>query len=337
MYNKQKNNPKSVFQFFKEALPPSDQVAYEVICQGFFELKSRIAVAGIALNRVDDIFDRIKRDNPLLFYVNKIMYQYSPLWNELVVFPDYRFDRRQIDATTNAIYAKVRNLVEKCRSERSEWEKEKLIHDFLCSTVVYDDHFKDSSFECIGPLLFGRGVCEGIAKASKLLFDLVGIDSLIIHGKADQSRISVAAGDSHAWNMVQIEGEYYHLDVTFDLTVMTYNHLRYDYFNLSDVDICLDHEYIQSNIPRCNTVNDYYTRIGVIMPTQNAFCAYLEQSIKKGDNDVVIKLPRGINIDRATNELMAIAQQVLSKQNCPMKQLQVSCNPSQRIFHLHAV
>ena len=58
-------------------------------------------------------------------------------------------------------------------------------------------------------------------------------------GKRDQYR--------HTWNIVRINGQYYHLDATFDNTLGKnedgLTSIRYDYFNLDDKNIFRDHEH----------------------------------------------------------------------------------------------
>ena len=47
----------------------------------------------------------------------------------------------------------------------------------------------------------------------------------------------------HTWNIVRINGKYYHLDATFDNTLGNdKKEIRYDYFNLDDQQIFRDHE-----------------------------------------------------------------------------------------------
>ncbi len=41
----------------------------------------------------------------------------------------------------------------------------------------------------------------------------------------------------HAWNVIRIDGKYYHLDVTFDNTLSRDDAVRYDYVNLADKQI----------------------------------------------------------------------------------------------------
>ena len=90
---------------------------------------------------------------------------------------------------------------------------------------------------------------------------------------------------------MRVNGSHYHLDVTFDLTVQAFGIVRYDYFNLSDREIQNDHTIIFSPIPPClqsgcfNKVNQIYVY------TQSDYRSYLLKCIKKGEKDIVFKLP----------------------------------------------
>ena len=114
------------------------------------------------------------------FFAEFVAYQQVILFPMGSVLPQYRFSEERVDATLNAIYQKAQQLVPTMTSI-SEVEKEHIIHSFFSNNVIYDNAFKASSYECVGPLLFGKGVCEGISKAAKLLFDCCGIKSLVIH------------------------------------------------------------------------------------------------------------------------------------------------------------
>ena len=69
--------------------------------------------------------------------------------------------------------------------------------------------------------MFGTGVCEGISKAAKLFCDYLGLVSMIVMGKKNTQN-TADCQELHAWNIIWIAGNQYHMDITFDLTVMTY-------------------------------------------------------------------------------------------------------------------
>ena len=60
-----------------------------------------------------------------------------------------------------------------------------------------------------GPLVENRGICSGLAWAFKKMMDDVGIECITVGGylREDQSI-------GHAWNIVKLGGQYYHIDPT---------------------------------------------------------------------------------------------------------------------------
>ena len=143
----------------------------------------------------------------------------------------------------------------------SEWDKEKYVHDFICENIRYDKLKKPYSHEIIGPLGHGVGVCEGIAKSVKVLCDALGVWCIIaICGNNPKKGIKYR----HTWNIVRINGQYYHLDATFDNTLDKNEDgstsIRYDYFNLDDKNIFRDHEPLIAPAPPCPDGNHFYYR-----------------------------------------------------------------------------
>ena len=321
------------FCYFKSTLSSAEQKAFDTMKTGFLAHQSRIPVHGITPEQVGTVFEKLKRDIPMLYYVEKISYQYNMLFrNDVTIIPVYRFHQGQIEATNEAIYNRIKPIIAKAKKQPTQWMQEKTIHDYLCNNVRYDKEFKDSSYEFVGPLLYGRGVCEGISRATKLMFDMIGIKSLVVHGSSKNS-LDNMHDNSHAWNIVFIDEIPYHLDVTFDLTIKT-DCIRYDYFNLSDTYIRYDHDCSDTKIPVCRYNNDYYSSIGVFMKTPDDFRIYLEKCIKNGQYDIIVRIPYTSNSKKAENELMNIAKKVMSKHSWRLKQFQMSQNPGQCVFYI---
>ena len=153
--------------------------------------------------------------------------------------------------------ARVEKLIRPAQ-KLSEWEKEKYVHDFICENIRYDKLKKSYSHEIIGPLGQGVGVCEGIAKAVKVLLDALGVWCVIaICGNNPEKGIKYR----HTWNIVKIGGTYYHLDATFDNTLgkdRETSEIRYDYFNLDDSQIFRDHESLIAPAPHCGDHEHFY-------------------------------------------------------------------------------
>lgn len=70
------------------------------------------------------------------------------------------------------------------------------------------DKYPWESYRACGPLLLGRGVCEGLSNAYYKLLSTEGIQSYVKKEKA------TADSAGHAWNVVTLDGKEYEVDLT---------------------------------------------------------------------------------------------------------------------------
>ena len=322
------------YQYYRSTLDASGQKAYDSMYYGFLTYEEEIDLHGLGFKQFNDILQKLKNDNPQLFFIETASFQYNPIsWSGRII-PQYRFPKEKADQTLIAIQERYEPIIEQCRLS-SDIQKEKQIHDLICKNVYYDKQFAESSFECVGPLLFGKGVCSGISKAAKLLFDHLGLKTIYIYGEASENAENTGndAETSHAWNLVFLDNAFYHLDITFDLTISSNDIIRYDYFNLSDSEISNDHKILAAPVPHCQQSGDYYVKNNLYMRTTQEFTSYLEQSVRNGKTDIVIKLPRVDDFERAKIKILNIAEKYLNSSY--YSSLQFYYNRKQWVFHLH--
>lgn len=171
--------------------------------------------------------------------------------------------------TTAAQEAKVTEKVDSLISQwnlksRSDYEKAKIIYDYICSSVSYDyEHLKDPNYKlqytAYAALINGTSVCQGYANLAYRLFLEAGLDCRIISGTANNG--------PHAWNIVKIGGLYYNLDSTWD---SRQSDNRYRYFLKNNKNF-LDHtrysEYSSAAFNQSYTmdVNNYSPEVPVII------------------------------------------------------------------------
>ena len=116
-------------------------------------------------------------------------------------------------------------------SGMSDYDVVKILHDYLVTHCDYDyrvdiGNMPFISHQAEGALLKGTAVCSGYAKAYEALLDAAGIPCETITGYA---------GGYHAWNLVQVDGAWYHVDTTWDdPTTRGGDYIRYTYFLKSD-------------------------------------------------------------------------------------------------------
>lgn len=123
--------------------------------------------------------------------------------------------------------------------EQSAGEKVLLAHDVLCAHCSYDEA-APTAHSAYGALCAGAAVCEGYAEAFALLMAMGDVPCKIICGTAKSGGVTVP----HAWNLVQLEGAWYHVDVTWDDAQGVY-----DFFLCSDAVFKQTHAWDQSSYP----------------------------------------------------------------------------------------
>lgn len=93
--------------------------------------------------------------------------------------------------------------------------KIKKIHDWMVKNIAYDrENFENGtipkeSYTILGALKNRICVCDAYAQTFKLFMDMFGIDCIYVSGQSP-------SGSGHAWNMVRLGTDWYHIDVTWD-------------------------------------------------------------------------------------------------------------------------
>ena len=107
--------------------------------------------------------------------------------------------------------------------EKTDFEKIAAIHDYICDNVGYEAGGSgDIVRTAYGALIEGRAVCQGYSVSLYRLLLEAGIDNRIIFG---QGLSEDGLSGAHSWNIIELNDEYYYIDVTWD----DVGH-NYDYF-----------------------------------------------------------------------------------------------------------
>lgn len=145
------------------------------------------------------------------------------------------------------------------KEDMSEYEKVLAIHDYILENGRYDARLYSKgevppeSYSAYGILGLGVGVCESYAKSMKYLLDKADIESMIVIGSSK--------GENHAWNLVNIEDEYYHIDPTWNDPIIEDGTqiIRYNFLNLSDDQIERTHSWNREDYPEAKASKyNYY-------------------------------------------------------------------------------
>ena len=242
--------------YYYQHMSKPQQAAYHAMKTGFTALSPSFSVPRLENRELSDIFFRLRLDCPEIFYVTGFSYRFAPGAENVELLPEYLFDKAKIKDHQKALAARVEKLARPARN-LTALEKERYIHDFICQNVRYDKLKKPYSHEIIGPLGQGVGVCEGIAKSVKILCDALGLWCIIAVSEANPDQ---GVKYRHAWNILRLDGQYVHLDATFDNSLGHDGVIRYDYFNLDDKRLFRDHQPVIYPVPACAASDRFYYR-----------------------------------------------------------------------------
>ena len=130
------------------------------------------------------------------------------------------------DDTINLVNDKADEIIDEViRDDMSTVDKIKAIHDYVINNTKYDSEkiggvTKYKSNTAYGALYQGYAICSGYADTMAIFLDKLGVENYKI------------ASSKHVWNLVKIDGEWKHLDLTFDdpVTSSGEDMLLTDYF-----------------------------------------------------------------------------------------------------------
>lgn len=274
-----------------------------------------------------DLFFYLRLDHPEIFYAVSFEYRFAGDAEYVEFIPEYMFPPKQIREHIKGLEARIAKLIRPALS-MTEQEKEQYIHDFILQNVRYDKLKKPYSHEIIGPLGHGVGVCEGIAKTVKILCDRLGLWCIVaICGNNPEKGIKYR----HAWNVIKLGNEYYHLDATFDNSLSRDGVMRYDYFNINDAQLFRDHEPALMTLPKCSDGrHSWYNEKKLAFSDIEKIRSRAAQALKK-DKTLVFRYSGGY----LTREIIGEIFNILSEEgNKKGKHPVLSMNLPQSVFQL---
>lgn len=155
---------------------------------------------------------------------------------EYLVTMLYDCDESSIDKYNDEIKNKLKEIVKQV-PKGSHYEQALWVHDYIVNNTVYTKNpvwatgsNKELGGSIYGLLIKNESVCNGYAKTFKYLMDMLEIPCTVISGICDN-------GELHAWNIIELDGECYQVDVTWDDPVGGDQVLLHDYFCITDEEI----------------------------------------------------------------------------------------------------
>lgn len=248
----------------------------------------------------EKLIDLWKSEHPELFFLYefRILKESTGRWK--LQFR-YAFTGKQLAEVRLQLEMAVQTAVGEIKDSfpASEYEGLLRIYEYLQDHVVYDMAAANAFFKgkghgiehsAYGALVRGKAVCDGIASGFLLIARALGYESIMVIGTGNKA--------AHAWNMVKISGQWYHLDCTWDINQhMESGEYSYHSLLLSDTLIATDHQWQRKQYPACTTEGkSHHHRVGSYLKSQEELRKFLHGGLAKKRKKFSFRLAPNVKI-----------------------------------------
>lgn len=232
--------------------------AEELILDAWTDLERTINVSNynFQIEELDEFYKKVLFAHPLYFYVQSsfsytvdrftqkvltVYVHYKETFVETdednIILPDADIDKakEKINEKTQEIKDATDEILFYINGNMTEFEKVMTVHDYMVREYSYDTDYYDkvcNDSSAVDPSHFGyslemmvekTGLCQGYTLAFSHVMQQLGIDTAFISSETM----------NHAWNLVKVDGKWYHIDVTWDDIDCCETHAHHNYGLLS--------------------------------------------------------------------------------------------------------
>lgn len=268
----------SSVRYFYSQLSQDEQTIYATLVDGIASMQSEIELPfPISADTYRKIYTLIYRQEPQFFYL-------SPEYNIADIMNTAKISYRLSPEKASEINERLSAIAEQVKTQlngANAYQSFVAIHDYIISSCDYTTDTENSD-NIYGSLIEKRAGCEGYSKAILYLSRKLGLNAMMVTGHTDD-------GTNHAWNIVEIDNNFYQLDATWDDPISETPEIpdvTYHFYCLTQdsgfigVTHFPDDNYFE--IPKCNSLGGtYYIQQGLFAKNYDEVKNIISQEITK--------------------------------------------------------
>ncbi|MEY8421427.1 transglutaminase domain-containing protein [Lachnospiraceae bacterium 38-14] len=245
-------------------LDEETRIVYDEVLDAILSHEEEVSVSTVDTKILENAYKAVCADYGGLFWVSGYVYTQYTRGGKLVGMdftPKYTMSHEERIGIQEQIDDSVEELLAGISVSNSDYEKAKYVFEILIQNVDYDASMENNQ-NIISVFLSRATVCQGYACATQYLLNKLGVPSTIVTGMAE--------GESHAWNLVRLDGNYYYMDTTWgnsrylDDSSQIEKYVNYSYLAVTSEEISRTHVLDSSfPLPECTSMeNNYFVREG---------------------------------------------------------------------------
>lgn len=250
-----------------ENLGQKEKEAYNQILSAILKHQDKVRLSNKDPDEMKKAYTAVCEDYGGLFWVDGYIFTKYTMGEQVVGLefsPKYTMTEAQRQSVQAQIDAVVDEWLGGISINDSDYDKAKYVYKLLADNIEYMEGAQNSQ-NIISIFLNRMSVCQGYASAVQYLLGQLGIQSAIVSG--------TALGVPHAWNLIQLDGDYYYMDATWGRSEYTDDAMNqvfftdYNYMNMTTAEMLIDHVPDENLIlPECVAVaNNYFVKEGNYM------------------------------------------------------------------------
>lgn len=214
-------------RIYNNYLSETEKIAYDELKDMFKkrQLKRKLDINKYSGKSSKDISTDIMNagralliDHPEMLQLASYGYRYDDTMIQAKI--DFAINNPIMESLNTLRIRRIIDNIKRATKDMSDREKIKYVYEWIGDNNTYDELFTYTSKNqsIYNVFIKGNAVCAGFAKASQVIFQNIGIESMTISGES---------GGPHMWNVIKLDNKYYYYDSTYAASIRDKNHPQY--------------------------------------------------------------------------------------------------------------
>ena len=295
--------PENLQKLYEELLVCASTMKNVAENNGLYPIREAEHGSELTDDEILQTVSALRNDNPQMFWIsNQYSYTVTPGKTSVQLFS--WIAPEEAEQMREELWTAVGNILDEMNQEADVFNQELYLYRSLAESCEFDNAAAENTaywkaYTAYGAICGGDAVCEGYSRGMQLLLSCVGIPCRLVDG--------TAGGDRHMWNLVLLDGEWYHLDAAWsDYEVAP----GYEYFNVTDEKILQDHIISTTGLPKCTSADmNCFAREGI--PVQGLdesrlpeLASAIAEKVSAGENPLCFRIAVGQSYEETVDALL---------------------------------